>query len=209
MPVEPATLAAFIAAAFVIVISPGPDTLIILRYTLASGRRVGLATVTGVQLGLLVHTTAAAVGLSLIIVSLPALYGTIAVIGALYLAWLGYQSIRAGVVSLGESGGSVISFGKGMRDAAITNVLNPKVIFLFLALMPNFVRPEQGDVPLQFATLAVTLIVVNTIWQGSIALMAEAARGWLAEARIQRMLSWATGLILIAFAIGLITEHAI
>tara|TARA_B100001123_G_scaffold215227_1_gene242991 strand:- start:1543 stop:2172 length:630 start_codon:yes stop_codon:yes gene_type:complete len=209
MPVEPATLVTFIAAAFVVVISPGPDTLIILRYTLTSGRRVGLATVTGVQLGLLVHTTAAAAGLSLIIVSRPALYGTIAVIGALYLAWLGYQSIRAGVVSLGESGGSAISAAKGMRDAAVTNVLNPKVIFLFLALMPNFVRPEQGNVPLQFATLAVTLIVVNTIWQGSIALMAEAARGWLAEARIQRMVSWVTGLILIAFAIGLITEHAI
>ncbi len=209
MPVEPTTLATFIAAACIVVISPGPDTLIILRYTLASGRRVGLATVTGVQLGLLVHTTAAAVGLSLIIVSLPALYSTIAVFGALYLAWLGYQSIYAGVVSLGESRGPVISSAKGIRDAAITNVLNPKVIFLFLALMPNFVRPERGDVPLQFATLAATLIVINTIWQVSIALMAEAARGCLAEARIQRLLSWTTGLILIAFAIGLITEHVI
>ncbi len=209
MPVEPVTLAAFIAAAFAVVISPGPDTLLILRYTLASGRRVGLATVTGVQLGLLLHTTAAAVGLSLVIVSLPLLYGAIAVVGAFYLAWLGYQSIRAGVVSLDPDGRFAISAAKAVRDAAITNILNPKVIFLFLALMPNFVNPERGQVPLQFAMLAVTLIIVNTIWQGSIALMAEAARVWLAKARIQRVLSWATGLILIAFAIGLIGEHAI
>ncbi len=209
MPVEPVTLAAFIAAAFAVVISPGPDTLLILRYTLASGRRVGLATVTGVQLGLLLHTTAAAVGLSLVIVSLPLLYGAIAVVGAFYLAWLGYQSIRAGVVSLDPDERFPISAAKAVRDAAITNILNPKVIFLFLALMPNFVNPERGQVPLQFAMLAVTLIIVNTIWQGSIALMAEAARVWLAKARIQRVLSWATGLILITFAIGLIAEHAI
>ena len=190
-------------------ISPGPDTLLILRYTLTSGRRVGLATVTGVQLGLVIHTTAAIVGLSLFIVTVPVLYGAIAIVGALYPAWLGYQSIRADVVSLDNMDGLVVRSAKGLRGAAITNVLNPKVIFLFLALMPNFVVPEAGDVSLQLATLGLALIVVNTIWQGTLALGAEAARRWLAVPRIQRILSWVTGVILMAFAAALILEHAL
>jgi len=209
MPVDPADLLAFVAAAFVVVISPGPDTLLILRNTLTSGRSVGLATVTGVQLGLVVHTTAAIFGLSLIIVSLPALYGAIAIAGAIYLAWLGYQSIHAGVVFLDGVEGPVISPTKGLRDAAITNILNPKVIFLFLALMPNFINPNAGSVSLQLATLGIALIIVNTIWQGALALAAEGPRKWLAEARIQRSLSWITGVVLVIFAVALIVEHAI
>ena len=208
MPVELTDLLAFVAAASVVVVSPGPDTLLILRNTLSSGRGVGLATVIGVQLGLVVHTTAAIVGLSLIIVSLPALYSAIAIAGALYLAWLGYQSIRAGVMFLGGENALVISPAKGLRDAAITNVLNPKVIFLFLALMPNFVRPAAGDVSGQLATLGIALIFVNTIWQGALALAAESARRWLAETRTQRTLSWITGVVLVVFAVALIVEHA-
>ena len=209
MPVDVSAFIAFIGAALVVVISPGSDTLLILRYTLASGRRVGLATVTGVELGLVIHTTAAVVGLSLIIVTVPVLYGAIAIVGALYLAWLGFQRIRAGVVSLDNMDGLVVSSAKGLRDAAITNVLNPKVIFLFLAMMPNFVVPEAGDVSLQFATLGLALIVVSAIWQGALALGAEAARQWLAVPRIQRILSWVTGVILMAFASALILEHAL
>ena len=140
--------------------------------------------------------------MSLIIVTLPVLYGTIAIAGALYLAWLGYQSIRAGVVTLDGVNGLVVSSAKGLRDAAITNVLNPKVIFLFLALMPNFVSPQAGNVSLQLATLGVALIMVNAIWQGALALGAEAARHWLAEPRVQRTLSWITGLILNRLCVG-------
>ena len=207
MPVEPASLAAFTAAVMAAVISPGPDTLIILRYTLASGRRVGLATLAGVQLGLVVHTAAASTGLSLVIVSVPALYGALAVAGACYLGWLGWQSIRAGVVAFAAEDDFAVGAVKGMRDAALTNILNPKVIFLFLALMPSFVSPERGRLAWQFTTLAAALIVVNTIWQGALVLTAEAARDRLAQPHIQRTLSWTTGVILIALAIALIVER--
>ena len=137
------------------------------------------------------------------------MYSAIAIAGALYLAWLGYQSIRAGLMFVDGAERSVISSAKGLRDAAITNILNPKVIFLFLALMPNFVAPEAGNVSLQLATLGVALIVVNTVWQGALALLAEGARNRLAEPGVQRALSWITGLILIAFAVALVVQHAI
>ncbi|MEE9195975.1 MAG: LysE family translocator, partial [Alphaproteobacteria bacterium] len=137
MPVEPTTLLTFIAAALVIVLSPGPDTLLILRYTIASGQRTGFATVTGVQLGLAVHTILAAVGLSLVIASSETMFRAIAIAGAAYLGWLAVQVFGSGVFDFGAADGTLwIGAAKAARDALLTNLLNPKVILLFLALMP-------------------------------------------------------------------------
>ena len=210
MPVEPTTLLTFIAAALVIVLSPGPDTLLILRYTFAAGRRTGLATVAGVQIGLAVHTILAAIGLSLVIASSETLFRAIAIAGAAYLAWLAIQGFRSALINFGTSDGSMqIGASKAARDAMLTNLLNPKVILLFLALMPNFVVVEHGQVPLQLTILGIALIAVNTVWQGVLMLGAEQARRWLDRPGIQRALSWGTGAILLTFAVGLLIEHAI
>lgn len=207
-PVEPAVLAAYSLAAAAIVLSPGPDTMLILRYTLTSGQRVGLATVAGVQLGLVVHTLAAVLGLSLLIMSVPMLFRGLALAGGAYLGWLGLQSLRAGVLTV-EDGGARVGAVKAARDAMICNILNPKVIVLFLALMPGFLRPEQGSVPAQLATLGATLVVINVVWQVGLTLAAEAARRWLGEPRVQRAVSWVTGLILLAFAVLMVVEHGL
>lgn len=209
LPLDPAMLGAFTLAAAALVVSPGPDTMLILRYTLTSGHRVGLATVAGVQLGLLVHTLAAVAGLSLLIVSVPALFQAIALAGAAYLAWLGLQSFKAGTVAVGAEGPMAVSWGKALRDAAVTNILNPKVIVLFLALMPGFLQPERGQVPLQLVTLGLTLIAVNIVWQTGLAVAAEWARRWLADAKVQRLLSWATGAVFLLFAALMAWEHGL
>lgn len=209
LPVDPTTLLAFIAAALVLVISPGPDTLLILRYTMASGQRVGLATVAGVQLGLIGHTAAAVIGLSLVIASAPVLFRMIAILGALYLVWLGVQNLRAGTTMLAAAGGPAIHGAKACRDAMLTNLLNPKVILLFLALMPNFVDLERGGAPAQLATLGVALILVNTVWQAGLALTAEGARRLLGRAGVQRAVARATGVVLLVFAALMLIEHAI
>ncbi len=210
MPVEPTTLLTFIAAALVIVLSPGPDTLLILRYTFAAGQRTGLATVAGVQIGLAIHTILAAIGLSLVIASSETLFRGIAIAGAAYLAWLAIQGFRSALINFGASDGSLrISATKAARDAMLTNLLNPKVILLFLALMPNFVVVERGQIPLQLTILGIVLIAVNTVWQGVLSLGAEQARRWLDRPRIQRAVSWGTGVILLTFAVGLLIEHAI
>jgi threonine/homoserine/homoserine lactone efflux protein len=210
MPVEPTTLLAFIAAALVIVISPGPDTLIILRYTIAAGQRTGFATVTGVQIGLVFHTVLAAVGLSLVIASSEALFRAISIAGAAYLAWLAVQGFRSALLNFGGADGTLrIGPAKAARDAMLTNLLNPKVILLFLALMPNFVVVERGQVPLQLTILGIALIAVNTVWQGALTVGAQQARRWLDRPRIQRAVSWGTGTILLGFAIALLIEHAL
>lgn len=209
LPVEPVTLAAFVAAATVLVVSPGPDTLLILRYTMAAGPKAGLATVAGIQLGLVVHTAAAVVGLSLLIVAFPVLFRAVAVAGALYLGWLGLQSLRAGTVSLQGQGRGSVGAAKAYRDGMMTNLLNPKVILLFLALMPNFVDLAHASAAAQLATLGATLIGVNTLWQGALALGAEAARRLIGRPAVQRTLARATGVALLAFAAVMLAQHAV
>lgn len=207
MPVDPATLAGFVAATLAIVLSPGPDSLLILRYTIAGGQRVGIATVAGVQLGLIGHTLLATLGVSIIIATSPLLFRSVAIIGALYLAWLGLQGIRPhGLVRLDKARQSV-SAAKACRDAMLTNLFNPKVILLFLALLPNFVVPERGNVPLQLAILGSTLIVVNTLWQLPLAWGAERIRRWLSNPHFERIISVGTGGILIAIAVLMLWEN--
>jgi len=207
MPVEPATLGAFVVAISAIVMSPGPDTLIILRSALGSGRRAGFAAVAGVQLGLMVHTTLAVLGLSLIIASSPVLFKAVAVAGAAYLAWLGVQGFRDGGALTVGAGPSAVGLARACRDAILCNVLNPKVILLFLALLPNFVDAKRGHVAAQLVTLAAVLIVVNVLWQLPLAWGAEVIRRWLGRAGVQRAVSRLTGAVLLAFAALMLYEH--
>lgn len=209
MPVDPSTLVAFIGTTLAFVMSPGPDTVLVLRYTMTSGRGVGSAAVAGVQLGLAGHTLFAVVGLSVVIASLPELFTLIAIAGAIYIAWLGVQGIRMGFVQIGEANGVEIGHAKAIRDAMFTNLLNPKVILLFLALMPNFVDVDRGRVMGQLVTLGITLIIVNTIWQLPLAFAAGWIRNLLDRSRTQLIVNWTSGTILIGIAIHMLVDHVI
>ncbi len=209
MPVDPVTLAAFVLVAWAVVLSPGPDTMLILRTTMTGGQRAGLATVAGVQAGLVVHTTLAVLGLTLVIASSAALFKAIAAAGALYLAWLAIESVRAGAVPM-DGGGPVAPSALGAaRDAMLTNLLNPKVILVFLALMPNFVNVDQGRVPVQLAILGAVLILVNIAWQVPLSLAAEGLRRWIGTPKVQRAVNWGSGAVLMSFAAALLYEHIV
>ncbi|MDH5748746.1 MAG: LysE family translocator [Rhodospirillales bacterium] len=207
MPVEFSVLGAFVVAAGALVLSPGPDTILILRYTLDSGQRTGLATVAGVQVGLILHTLLAVAGISLVIASSPVLFRAVAVAGAAYLAWLGLQSFRArGPLRL-DGGGTPVTAARAFRHAVLCNLLNPKVILLFLALFPNFVDTGRDDVTAQLLTLAATLIFINVLWQTPLAWAGDVARRWLARPGILRAVQRATGAILLFFAATMLIEH--
>ena len=208
MPVAPATLAAFALTALVIVISPGPDTMLIVRYGLTSGHRAAFAAVAGVQLGLVVHTLLAIAGISVLIASSPVLFQGVALAGAGYLAWLGIQGLRGpGVFSVDAAPAAAPPL-RAMRDAILCNVLNPKVIVLFLALFPNFVRVDQGNVTAQLMTLSATLVLINVAWQAPMAWLAKEARRYLLRPRTQRLISTLTGGVLLLFAVLMVYEHA-
>ena len=118
MPIDISTLSAFLITAAAIVLSPGPDTIIIIRYTMRSGKRIGIATVAGVQLGLVFHTVLAIFGITVIIASSEILFKGIAIAGALYLAWLGIQGFLPGSATFNFSGATpAVSAHKAWRDA--------------------------------------------------------------------------------------------
>lgn len=209
MPVEWNTMISFLVAVSVVVMSPGPDTMLILRHTLSSGTRVGLATVAGVQFGLLGHNLLAIVGISMIIVSSPLLFRCVAMVGALYLGWLGVGSLRAAAtVGVGRDPERV-SAGRGFRDAFFTNILNPKVIVLFLALLPNFVDTSRDNVATQLSVLTAGLIVINTLWQAPLALLGKVARDWLERPTVQRTVHRVAGIMLLLFAGFMLYENVL
>jgi threonine/homoserine/homoserine lactone efflux protein len=205
-PIDPSLLGGFIVASVAIVVSPGPDTVLILRYALTGGRGIGLAAVSGVQLGLLVHITLAVLGISLIIASSPVLFRVVAVAGAAYLAWLGVQSLRGeGGLEL-KTQGPKATAGRALREAALCNILNPKVILWFLALLPNFVDPGR-NVPGQVIALSLVLIAINIAWQAPMALAADGVRRWLGRPEVRRMVNRASGATLIGMAVLMLAQN--
>ena len=213
-PTDPTVFAAFIATAVAIIISPGPDTIVILRHAINGGRGDGLAAVSGVQLGLVVHTALAVAGISLLIASSPVLFKGIAVIGAAYLAWIGVKSLRGGggltFNEAGDKAGNAATgagMGRALREAALCNLLNPKVILLFLALFPNFVDYGRGNVGEQLIGLAVILIVINVFWQAPMALAADALSQWLSNPAVRLGVNRASGATLIVMAALMLGQH--
>ena len=196
-----------------IVVSPGPDTTLIVRHTLTSGLPAGMGAVVGTNIGLLGHTVATVLGLSLIIAASKTALAVIAIVGAAYLAYLGWQAFRAGVVSFSDATASVgapyVSAKRALRDGLISNLFNPKIILLFLSLMPQFVRPEAGSVPRQLAIMGALLIAMSIAWQVPLALAAESVRGWLARPAVQRGINWATGAVLLGFAALMLYDHVL
>lgn len=208
MPIDSATLFAFMLTASAIVLTPGPDTLIILRYAISSGPRVGLATVAGVQTGLVGHTILAILGVSVLIASTPWLFKSVALAGASYIAWIGVQSFMPhGLLHVGAAGKPPVTGRKAFRDAIFCNLLNPKVILLFLALFPNFVDRTRDDVPQQLITLALTLIVINTLWQVPLALAAEPVRLWLKNPTLYKVVMYSTGAMLLCVSALMIYDN--
>jgi threonine/homoserine/homoserine lactone efflux protein len=206
LPVDPALLLGFSATSAAIVVSPGPDTLVILRHALAGGRGRGLAAVGGVQAGLLVHTALAALGISALIAASPVLFKGMAVAGAVYLAWLGLRSLAARGGIRVDSGSAPGSRWQAAREAMLTNLLNPKVLVLFFALYPNFIAPG-GPVAVQIGLLSAILIAINVAWQAGLALFADRARRWLARPAVDRVLNRGVGICLLVFAGLLLVEH--
>jgi len=207
-PIEAATYGAFLLTASVVVLTPGPDTLIILRYAISSGRSVGLATVLGVQFGLIGHTVLAIFGISILIASTPVLFKAVAGGGAAYIAWIGMQSFRPhGLLHIGAQGKPHVSMTKAFRDAMVCNLLNPKVILLFLALLPNFVDRTRGDTTAQLIVLSLTLMIINTLWQAPMALASGTVRKWLKNEKTYKRITHSTGVLLIVLAAYMVYDN--
>jgi threonine/homoserine/homoserine lactone efflux protein len=155
----------FLASCILLNITPGPDTFYILGRTMAQGRAAGIASALGISAGSIIHTVAAALGLSAILAASATAFLAVKLIGAAYLIYLGGQllfSRGTGVVI--PTGFSSTTFRAAFRQGLITNVLNPKVALFFLAFMPQFVSPDASAKFTALLVLGLCFVFTGTIW---------------------------------------------
>jgi len=137
----------------------------------------------------------------------------VAILGAAYLAWIGIQSLKGGAgLKLDDNGAKAMNTSgatavRAMREGALSNILNPKVILLFLALFPNFVDYRRDDVSAQLIALAVILITINVFWQVPMALAADALRRWFANASVTTWVNRASGGMLLVMSALMLIQH--
>lgn len=141
------TLAVFVPASIALIVSPGPDSLYVLSRSISDGRWTGLAAAVGTCTGLLVHTLAAVLGLSAILRASSLAYTVVKIAGAVYLVYLGIQTIRQKEDFRPQKNDIETDIDESYWRGAMINVLNPKVAIFFLAFLPQFVGagPIRGS----------------------------------------------------------------
>lgn len=183
--IDPQTYGLFLLTSLVLVLSPGPDTVLIVSRTLASGARAGLMTLLGAQTGNVTHALLAGLGVSSLILLAPLTFDALRYVGAAYLVYLAVTTWRAPVdlridASLADApAGGARYFRQGLTN----NLVNPKMIPFFVALFPQFVHPENGAVALQSVVLGATLAGMAIVWIGGLVLVFARFRSALAANR--------------------------
>ncbi|CCM74989.1 LysE family translocator [Rhizobium mesoamericanum] len=152
---------AFLTAAVLLNLSPGPDMAFILGHTIKSGTRTGFAALLGIWTGACVHVAMAAFGLSAILKASALAFSVVKWVGAIYLVWLGIQALRSkGEGGLVNAAKDVLPWRRVYRQGILVSLLNPKVAIFFLAFLPQFVVEGAGPTWLQLTVHGVLIIVV-------------------------------------------------
>jgi threonine/homoserine/homoserine lactone efflux protein len=202
-----ASLAAFIPVALLLTLIPGADTALVTRSALALGMRGARWTILGICVGCLVHATASALGLSAILATSARAYETVKLAGAVYLVWIGVQSIRGAGVGAGVQVPRLASLARNdhpaRRDAAhpfaqgfLTNVLNPKVALFYLTFLPQFI-PAGAPVLRTSLLLAGIHIVLGFAWLSLYARFVDTLRGALTRPVVKAWMERVTGGVLV------------
>lgn len=199
---DTASLAAFIGAALVVLLIPGPAVLYIITRSLGQGRRAGLVSVLGLSTGALVHVAAATAGLSAVLMTSATAFGVVKYLGAAYLVYLGVRALLARDSSDSTAPALPASGRRIFTEGALVSLLNPKIAAFFLAFLPQFVSPARGDVTLQVLTLGLVYIGLALITDSAYALLAGSMRRLVSGRVMQGPLPrYATGAVYIGLGV--------
>jgi threonine/homoserine/homoserine lactone efflux protein len=175
-------LGLFCVAALALLIVPGPAVLYVIAQSVEHGRRVGLASVTGIHLGTLVHVVAATVGVSAVIVASAVAFSVVKYAGAAYLVYLGVRRLLGR-----DDAGAVARATEPLRRAflrgVVVNVLNPKTALFFLAFLPQFVEADRGGAWSQAFVLGLVFVLLGLVTDSLYALAAGTIGGLLRRRR--------------------------
>ena len=156
----------FIIAGLFLNIVPGVDTVYILTRSMTQGRRAGFYSVFGIITGALIHTTLAALGLSIILAKSIIAFNIIKTIGIAYLVYLGIKMLieKNNLFDNNAQQMGKPDLLKIYRQGLLTDLLNPKVALFFLSLLPQFINPHYTNGPIPFLILGLTFTTTGTIW---------------------------------------------
>lgn len=195
-----AALVAFALAGAVLVVLPGPDTMIMLRAIAVAGRGGALRTAAGIVTGLAVWITSASIGLAALLKASEVGYAALRIVGAVYLLVLGVQALRAR--GSFEAKGVL---GTGYAAGLACNLFNPKVGVFFVTFLPGFV-PDGASVATTSLMFGAIFVVETAIYFGAMLLAVERLTGWLRDDVARRRIQRLSGCVLIGFGLRLATE---
>lgn len=211
LPLDPHLVQLYLVAAIVLVLAPGPDSLLVLSRSITDGRNAGVVATVGITVGNIIHATLAAAGISALIAASPALFDVLRYAGGAYLGWIGARALWSALTtgkdskdaSVAESDSAPVH--RVFLQALLTNLLNPKIILFYLAFVPQFVAPALGHVAVQTFVLGSILAGLGCAYLfGVAALSAGAARKVLSSARVKAALDGVAGVLFLGFALRLL-----
>ena len=193
----------FLLAALVIATVPGPGIFYVAARTLSGGKRAGIASTFGTALGGLVHVIAGGLGVSAIILASAELFTVLKFAGAVYLVWLGIKTFREARELLPQKA-IAVGTQRVFREGVLVEALNPKTAAFFLAFIPQFIDPAGGYPALQFITLGLISVALNTLVDFIVVLMASTAHSGLTRRpQLLQRLRQGSGLFISGLGISL------
>ncbi len=202
----------YLIAISLLTITPGVDTVLVIRNTTRGGWRDGALSSLGICLGLFVHATVSAVGISVILLQSAWAFRALRLAGAAYLVWLGIASLRSSarepaVQGLSGHRPAKVDFDlrRSLREGLLSNVLNPKAVVFYMAFLPQFIDPA-GSAVSQSLFLAGLHFLIAMVWQCLLASAVDQARRWMQSGRVRRTLDGVTGSVMVVFGIKLATS---
>ncbi|MCA1300248.1 LysE family translocator [Stappia indica] len=205
-----ATLATFTAACLVLVLTPGPDMTLFVSRSLSEGRAAGMASMLGAATGNLVHTLLIAFGLSALIAASAEAFLVVKLVGALYLLWLAYQSIRHGsaLTVRADAPAQRRPLSRVFATGLLVNLLNPKIILFFLTFLPQFVTAGDPEASAKLVFLGLYMIAFSLPFCAAMVLAAEGFSASLRKSpRVMRLVDWLFASVIGGFAVKILLTN--
>jgi len=204
------SLMTYLIAITLLTMTPGADTMMVLRNTLRGGARDGWVSSVGICLGLFVHATLSAVGISTVLLYSATAFMVLKTLGACYLVWLGISSLKAFwkaryLDDTPVAQQSEFRFFRSLQEGFLSNVLNPKAIIFYMAFLPQFITPE-GSALLQSLFLASLHFVVAILWQGLLIYTICSANRLMMSPKVRQKLDLFSGLVMLFLGLRLFLE---
>ena len=206
IPIE--SLTTFVIASVLLALVPGPDNIFVLTQSSVNGHKAGLLVTLGLCTGLIVHTTAVALGITAVLKTSYVAFTVLKIAGAMYLLYLAWRAFHASSEEINTGQSREVAGIKYYLRGVIMNVTNPKVSIFFLAFLPQFADPSRGPVIQQIFFLGMIFILVTLLVFGGIALLAGAVGAWLTNTpRAQTIMNRIAGAVFVAMALKLVTAN--